>query len=648
MRGSPAWHVRVEHEGTIAGSGFLVAESTVLTCAHVVQGRDRAMVSFPGAPGLGVVPARVAERGAWAGGGTDPGDVAVLALDGPARVEPAVFAEPVEPLGDGGPDRLVAYGFPFGYDEEGAQSELRVTHDRLLIGGEWSQVEFWQAYGQEPSRGFSGAAAMRADSGDVVGMISAYDPVTRNGRMIPARVLARHLPALGELVPTPGCSAREKRWLRELVDRVGTPPRPVDRLLNAATGPLGLAPYAARSSGLWAGVWYLLTEAPPRPGRLPLAELTLRLADLVEDPDLGRELRAWSREHRSRHQGSAHGTPAARGDGPRRGDTADDGRRRRDTVGDGRRRRDTVDDGPERGATVDEGRHDHTRDGDAACGGTGARYGAGPAATPPWAPILVEIRRSGADRNAVIAEVSVYRDGDRLLVNEKPVTTAHVRAWVLDRIDEAYDEIGDGRPLIAFALPRDWLNRPVDLWTRSKGKEAPLGCNSPVVVMDHDRRGKARLQFELKRMWAELDLQDGSALHRVACSSTQRGPQLSVLLQDVRGPVGFARPPKTARDRELHGAALNAPAPIVMWPRTGCPPGGPCSGSCTGAGFLDRIAERISRLPPTELPDLVFRLRKEAFLHEGPEPHWAAELSLVWEDPRQFPEVRPMRRSPVG
>ncbi|MEU6945340.1 trypsin-like peptidase domain-containing protein [Streptomyces sp. NPDC046316] len=635
MTGSAAWHVRVEHGDAVSGSGFLIGEGTVLTCAHVVQGLDRAGVSFPGAPGLGAVPARVTERGAWAGGGTDPGDVAVLTLEGPAPVEPAVFAEPEEPLDGGGPSRLVAYGFPHGYSE-GAQTELRVTHDRLLIGGEWSQVEFWKSYGQEPSHGFSGAAVMRADSSRVVGMISSYDPVTRNGRMIPARVLARHVPALAELVPTPGCSAEEKRWLRELVDRVGTPPCSVERLMNTATGPLGLAPYAARSGGLWEGVWYLLTEASPGPGRLPLAALTLRLADLVEDPALGRELRAWSREHRSRHQGTAddtrvrvherepRGTPGRGGHpGPRDPSGQDDER-------------------------SDAGRHDHTRDGEAVCAGTGARYGAGRAAPPPWAPILVEIRRSGADRNAVMAEVSVYRDGDRLLVNEKRLTIADLRPWVLDRIDEAYDEIGEGRPLIAFALPRDWLNRPVDLWTRKKGKEAPLGCTSPVVVMDHDRRGKARLQFQLKRMWEELDRQDGSALHRVVCSSTQRGPQLSVLLQDVRGPVGFARPPKTARDRELHGAALNAPAPIVMWPRTGCPPGGPCSGTCTGAGFLNRIAERISRLPPTELPDLVFRLRKEAFLHEGPEPHWAAELSLVWEDPRQFPEVRPMRRSPVG
>ncbi|MFJ8669378.1 trypsin-like peptidase domain-containing protein [Streptomyces sp. NPDC093600] len=636
MTRSPAWHVRVEHEGTVHGSGFLVGGSTVLTCAHVVHGLERASVSFPGVPGFGAVPSRVGERGLWAGGRTDPGDVAVLTLEAPAPAEPAVFAAPfADPdmtLGDGRPPRLVAYGFPHGYTVEGAQSELRVTHDRQLISGEWNQVEFWKAYGQEPSHGFSGSAAMRADSGAVVGMISSYDPVSRNGRMIPARVLARHVPGLAELVPTPGYTAEEKRWLRELVDRVGTPPYPVERLLSTATGRLGPTVPPAWLGGLWQGIWYLFCEVPPHRGRLPLAELTLRLADLVADRELGRELRAWSREHRSRHEtgpaphaGPASPAPAASCPAPT-AVTCDDGR------------------GDEPVERCHDPAPDSVRDG----AGAGATYDGTRAAALPWAPILVEIRRSGADRNAVMAEVSVYRDGDRLLVNEKRLTTAQLRSWVLDRIDDAHDEIGDGRPLIAFALPRDWLNRPVDLWTRSKGKEAPLGCTSPVVVMDHDRRGKARLQFQLKRAWAELDRQDGSPLHRVACSSTHRPPQLSVLLQDVRGPVGFTRPPKTARDRELHGAALNAPAPILLWPRTGCPPGGPCAGACPGTGFLDRMAERISLLPPGELPDLVFRLRKEAFLHEGPEPHWAAELSLVWEDPRRFPEVRPLRRSPVA
>ena len=585
MTGSPAWHVRVEHEDAVTASGFLVSPGSVLTCAHVVHGIDHAMVSFPGAPGLAPVPARVTARGGWAGGPTDPGDVAVLSLDRPVRVAPAVFAVLEQPL-DRPPPRLVSYGFPEGYADEGVQSELRPTSHQLIMN-EWNQLEFWKGYGQEPSHGFSGSAAMLADSGAVVGMVSSYDPVGRSGRMIPSQVIARHLPALADLVPTPGYPAEEKRWLRELVSRIGATSSSVDRLLRAAAGTLGVDPPADSPAGLWQGVWYLLTETRPEPGRLPLAELTVRLADMTADLDLRHELRSWSREHRARN---AHAdAPVAAP--PRRAD---------------------------------------------------------PPAPLPWAPILVELRRSGADRHLVNAEVSAYRDGSRLLVGAGRFGTGDVRPWVLDRIDEAFDELDGGRPLIAFSLPRDWLNRPVEQWTRSKAKEPPLGCSVPVVVMDHERRSKGRLRFQLKRMWEELDRQEGSALHRIGCGSTHRAPQLSVLLQEVHGPVGFTRPPRTGRDRELHGAALNAPAPIVLWPRTGCPPGGPCAGACAGAVVLDQLATLISSLPPVELPELVFELRRAAFVHQGTSPHWAAELSLVWDDPRRFPEVRPLNRSPVG
>ncbi|MEV5974669.1 trypsin-like peptidase domain-containing protein [Streptomyces sp. NPDC051921] len=623
MTPSPAWHVRVDHAGEVLGSGFLITRDTVLTCAHVVQGVERVALRFPGAQGLGELSARVAARGPWGGLPTDPGDVAVLALDRPVPVAPVVFAEPEGAWEVREPPRLVAYGFPEGYEREGAQTELRVTAAGQLIHDEWNQAEYWSGHGQEPSYGFSGSAAMRAGDATVVGMVASYDPTARNARIIPARVLARHVPALADLVPTPGCSPGEKRRLRELVDlaeRSGPLPVPVERLLLAAAGPLGLVPPAAAPANLWQGVWHVLTESRPTHGHVPLAELVLRIADQVADEAVRHALRAWAREHRARHTEPyppdrppavcAPVTPS------------------------------WCDDEPRHGAVPDTVRPRH------AAPGAGAR--GVPGGPVPWTPILVEVRRSGAHGSAVNAEVSVFRQGHRIMLSERTLTTAQLRGWVVDRIEEAYADIVDGRPLVAFALPRGWLNKDVDQWTRKRGKEPPLGCRAPVVVLDHDRRTKGRHQFELRRMWKELDRQTGSPLHRVACATPYQAARLSVLLQDVRGVVGFTGPPTGARQRELHEAALDAPAPIVLWPRTGCPPGGPCTGACAGITFLDRIAEHISLLPPAELPHVIYELRRQAFLHEGPDPHWAAEVSLVWEDPRHFPDARPLRHSPLS
>jgi hypothetical protein len=598
MRGSPAWHARVDIGGIVEGSGFLVSARSVLTCAHVVRHADRAEVVFPGAPGLEPVPAKVAMRGSWAGRTQDPGDVAVLELDQPVPVPPALFAPLDEPHRTPAP-KLVAYGFPAGYGEEGVQSELRVA-SRQLIGGEWTQLEFWKAYGQEPAHGFSGSAALLEDSGAVVGMVTAHDPVTRNGRMIPAQALARHWPVLADLVPTPGHPAEEKQRLRELIARAPQKlPCSVETLLRSAAGPLGIASPAGGASDVWHAVWHLLSETRPRPGSLPLAEFVVRLADLTPDEAYSRELRAWAREHRERQDRQA--TAAKLAPAPQ------------------------------------------------AAAAPSPSLSPATSSKPGWSPILVELQHSGADQGVLLVEVSAYRDGHRRLVGERRLTRSQVREWVLDRIDEAFGEIDtEGRELIAFALPRGWLNQPVDQWVRRKGKHPPLGCLAPVVVMDHDRRGPGRLQYQLKKVWSVLDRQPGSALHRIFCGNPLRPDQLSVQLQDVYAPVGLSRPPKAARDKELHRAVLEAPAPIVLWPRTGCEGDRQCGGSCVGTGFLDTLAEELSLLPPGELPLRVLELRKDAFLHQGAQPHWAEGLSLVWEDPRCFPEVRPLPHSPVG
>ncbi|MFD7219970.1 trypsin-like peptidase domain-containing protein [Streptomyces sp. NPDC059892] len=670
MTRSPAWHARIDADGAV-GSGFLVSGRTVLTCAHVVTG-DRASVVFPGAPGLAPVPARVVLRGhAWAGGDRDPGDLAVLELDRPPGLAPAVFAPLDAPYASPAP-KLVAYGFPYGYDEEGVQSELRAT-SRQLIRDEWAQLAGWRGYGQETDHGFSGAAVMLEGTGAVAGMVVSHDPVSRTSRMIPAAVLVRHWAPLADLVPTPGYPPEEKRWLRELVARVGSPGSPgrpgvpdfhgrpdphgssgaagspalvgaLGRLLRAAAGPLGVEPPPGEPGSLWEAVWYLLSESGrPGPGALPLAELTVRLAGLVGDETLGAELRDWSRAHRARHDPppvaphtGSHAAVGIMGHGPTVPYAAEH------TAREAAPYANTPYEAPLVSAPYAAA--------PAVAAVPGPAVGMPPVgrSTRRWSPILVEIKRSGADRGKLLVEVSAYRDGGRRLVGEERLAEREVRAWVLDRIDDAFAEIDtEGRELIAFALPRAWLNKPVDQWTARKGMSTPLGCVAPVVVMDHDRRSSKRLQFRLKKMWDVLDRQPGSPVHPVSCAGSARPELLTVQLQDVLGPVGLTRPPRSRGDR-LHTAVLDAPAPIVLWPRTGCADGAACGDSCRGAEFLNALADQLSVLPPGDLPERIFELRKRAFGHDGPEPHWAAGLSFVWEDPRWFPDVPPLSRSPVG
>ncbi|MFJ9863780.1 trypsin-like peptidase domain-containing protein [Streptomyces sp. NPDC101165] len=236
-----AWHARIEYGGAVAGAGFLVAPRTVLTCAHVVRDSEPGLltVSFPNRPDLGVLPAAVSAHGGWAGGVTDPGDLAVLELADDVPLSVARFAPPGIELGLA-TQVLVAYGFPDGYDE-GQLAEYRAV-SATRIADEWVQLEAVTAHGQPLTHGFSGAAATLPD-GRVVGMIAqvAGEHGVRVARMLPTEVLARHWPGFGELVPAHGDSPDAARRLYGLVRRAADAGLDCDpnRLYMDAVGPFG-------------------------------------------------------------------------------------------------------------------------------------------------------------------------------------------------------------------------------------------------------------------------------------------------------------------------------------------------------------------------------------------------------------------------
>ncbi|MFD7705772.1 trypsin-like peptidase domain-containing protein [Streptomyces sp. NPDC059785] len=577
---SASWHVRIDC-GREVGAGFLVTDRHVLTCAHVVAHGDPDTVAVTFAHAFADrperIPARVVRQGGWAGRAVDPGDLAVLELDRAVHVKPAEFAAPSDAYGSP-PRRLLAYGFPKRYDE-GTLAEYRATTDQL-IAGEWVQLEAWAAHGQPLAPGFSGAAVTLADSGRVVGMVSAAarDPGIRNGRMLPAHVMARYWPRLGELIPTPEYGREDKERLRRLIETVsrqGGPECGPERLYRDAVGRLApaLPPRGFRS--LWDAAWFLLSEVPDTAA---VARFAARLADFTEDAPARAALRSWPHAHR--------GPQAA-----------------------ARRR----------------------------------------AAPPAWSPILVEIAPSGSGDDRFVVEVSVYDGRHRRVIGSRTLPGNGVRGYALERIDEAYRELDpDARELIAFVLPRRWLNTGVAHWQRSADDDSPLGCFAPVVVLDLERRRSGALQHKLIRKWQHLDGRTTARLHRIDCGATGQDPvQLTVGLRRGADVVGFGAPPRASGTRELFRAGLNAAVPVLVWPHRGCK-GGPSHDDCRGTRFLDRLAEHLAELPPSELPQRVHELRESAYASADPERQWAHDLALLWEDPRYLPEPVGYQHSPVG
>ncbi|GAA3235509.1 hypothetical protein GCM10020256_53430 [Streptomyces thermocoprophilus] len=278
------WHARVESGGRIAGAGFLVTPDTVLTCAHVALGREPLEVTFTEGVGRPTVPARIVAHGGWAGGATDPGDLAVLRLAQPVPFTPAALAPASAAYGDP-PRKLVVYGYPDGYDE-GTLAEYRVTAAQLIMR-EWLQVEAWHPDGQPLERGFSGAAVTLADTGEVVGMVTASGTRgVRNGRMMPTHVMARYWPDLEGLVPAAGHTADVRTRLRALVEqaaRAGLDCDPV-RLYTAAAGPFDPPPPDEGFDSLLSAALFVLCELDGPGAAQTVARFTDRLHQLLHRP----------------------------------------------------------------------------------------------------------------------------------------------------------------------------------------------------------------------------------------------------------------------------------------------------------------------------------------------------------------------------
>ncbi|MFG2006347.1 trypsin-like peptidase domain-containing protein [Spirillospora sp. NPDC048911] len=287
--------------GVVLGAGTLLTSRHVLTCAHVVAGRDELWVAFPGLHEHRQR-AVVEFRGGWRAMG-DTGDVAVLRLDEPAPVAPCRPA-PLDALRD--PPELRAQGFPLGHERDGTHVTLRTSADRVLRR-EWLEVDVGSEHLRRLDQGFSGAGVYDPRTGRVVGMVTDAELHGHHegtiGRMVPLETVRRHWEPLDDLLPHDWLPAEPRAELRGLLAGAETtePPAALFRLAF----PLFLRPPAAFHS-LWDAVRYV-GECVPGEDRLA------RFLNVVAghlDGEVRIRLDAWMRD-RSPGAAAAGPSPAS-------------------------------------------------------------------------------------------------------------------------------------------------------------------------------------------------------------------------------------------------------------------------------------------------------------------------------------------------
>lgn len=206
-------------EGGVVGTGFLVGETTVLTCAHVITTALGITHDAPTAPEMLIsldFPLIATEhkltaqvifwQSVQANGG---GDIAVLHLKNPlpegTRVARLVTAD------DLWDHTFRAFGFPRSHDQGvWASGKLRA---REATG--WMQIEDVKITGTRVQQGFSGSAVWDEQLDGVVGIVVAADEGTSKiAYIIPSTVLVKAYPALGQQA-IPPCPYRGLLAFRE-------------------------------------------------------------------------------------------------------------------------------------------------------------------------------------------------------------------------------------------------------------------------------------------------------------------------------------------------------------------------------------------------------------------------------------------------
>lgn len=207
--------VEIHCGGRLIGSGFFVAEGTVLTCAHVVYGRQDPITVRWRRTVYGVTEARLypAESG---GGGYGLPDAGILRLD-------ALGDHPVVLLAD--PDELPKAGAvltalvpqpaslpefkqgmmiestataaqPVAVVEPPAIRQLPVDTILLTAAGASGEGGAWKVVGAGLAPGMSGSPVLDSVTQRVCGMLKSTDGAGRDNWMVAVDLLAAHVPSV--------------------------------------------------------------------------------------------------------------------------------------------------------------------------------------------------------------------------------------------------------------------------------------------------------------------------------------------------------------------------------------------------------------------------------------------------------------------
>jgi vWA-MoxR associated protein C-terminal domain/vWA-MoxR associated protein middle region 0/Effector-associated domain 2 len=269
-----------------------------------------------------------------------------------------------------------------------------------------------------------------------------------------------------------------------------------------------------------------------------------------------------------------------------------------------------------------------------------------------WRP--VEINMSG-DVHLVIQFDPDPTDRDRFVVThwrhwgargwhaprrgDTPVGRTDLESEVDRLISDLEVDLGntpealDGQIFLAFIVPWEMLNVPVEYWRKASMSQdaVPLAVDHPVVLSSLDRMRAARHRLAWKQRWRTLARQpEGNRAYWSRPSGSEYFTRLAAELNADNRIVSLvlSEPPadrKSTAWREV-AMAFRAGIPAIMWDRE----------DCTAESFRAAITTVHAEGAVAELPRRIAALRREALRSGG---HAGLTLAVLWDDPDRLPDA---------
>jgi len=271
------------------------------------------------------------------------------------------------------------------------------------------------------------------------------------------------------------------------------------------------------------------------------------------------------------------------------------------------------------------------------------RRGDGPAS------VLVWVSPSGHDSDLYRVSMSIYRsagDVTTFFERDDPTSLSEIWAELAQLVPRAWRVAGAASStMIELIVPEDLLDAAVEDWPVSDGRPyARLGLVLPVVVRVQERDGEPERRVAAEQRWNQLSAAGSQlVIKRFPCGNgTDPQRVYSDMISQRPAVLGLPGPATEPAHRMVIEVGAYVGMPAALWRRAPCPRhhSGASGATCGGEPFLARLVASLSGATLDELPQRVRDMRIAADRQPHDE-HCGRGLVLLWDNPFRRPHPHP-------